>query len=171
MGDSIQKHRFFFEYEGKANDGYDVYSLIMSDSLPFVIPADSLNKTPTDTLISNPYLHIGYIQVRKMILLVYKELIYEIIITLDITHFADIKDVLIKAYGEPNELPCEEIESEEGKRTDCLWKGKVMALWCRMMDYGKEQQKTLVGFKNYNAVSKIKKEMQKNAVKDLLGEN
>lgn len=171
IGDSIQKHQFFFAYDRKANDGYDVYSLVRADSLNYTIPPDSLNKFPKDTLLPNPYLKIGYIQVRKMHLLVYKQRIYEIILTLEPTYFPDMQKILVSAYGEPNELLCDEIESEEGKRIDCLWKGKVMGLWCRLVDYGEEQQKTLVGFKNYKAVEKIKKEMQKNAVKDILGEN
>lgn len=171
IGDSIHKHTFFFEYDGRANDGYDVYSLILQEGLVYQIPADSLTKVPKDTILPNPYLNIGHIPLRRMHLLVYKEKIYEILLTFEGLYFQDVKEILISAYGEPNILLCDEIESDGVKKIDCLWRGKVMGLWCRFVDFGEEQQKTLVGFKNYKAVDKIKKEMQKQAVKEILGEN
>ena len=91
VGDSIQRHTFFFEYDGRANDGYDVYSLILQPGLVYQIPADSLTRTPKDTILPNPYLKIGHIPLRNMHLLVYKKKVYEIILILEAIYFPEIK--------------------------------------------------------------------------------
>jgi hypothetical protein len=150
IGDSIQRYTPFFKYTEKATDGYDIFSI--------------RNENPEAV---RRYAQLGYIPIQQLNLLVYKSKIQEIRIFFAIETYEDLKNILMKAYGEPNDTPCETIESEEmGKRSDCRWKGQKIDLWLSGIDVP-EKQKVVVGFSDFQMVMKMRKELTAAAVKDL----
>lgn len=162
IGDSIQTYPAYFKYEGRADDGYDVYRLSAPQALK---ASDSL------ALKWAQYLSIGYIRLDHITLLCYKGKIHEILLSFKPAYFEDMKAVLSKAYGEANERACELIEEETAKRVECAWKGKEIVLWCRLMESeieGEKQIRSLLGYQNFKMVAKMRKELQKAAVDDLL---
>ncbi len=149
IGDSIQHYRAFFKFIEKAPDGYKVYGI--REENPAAV---------------RKYAQLGYLPIQQLNLLVYKDFIHEIRIFFAIEAFEDLKTILMKAYGEPNETPCEISESEVGTRSDCKWRGAVIDLWCSAIDVP-EKQKVVIGFRNFAMVKKMRKELTAAAVSDL----
>jgi hypothetical protein len=131
-----------FEFKRSADNGYNIYQA-------------------TDTTQK-----LGHIPILEFNLLTYQKKIHEIRLLLDFANFEQIKEILVKAYGEPNEKPCEELEIEAGKRIDCFWKGSSIFLWCSAVDYG-DYKKSIIGFKDFKMVEKMKKELTQKALGDL----
>ncbi len=149
IGDSIQNYRSSFKFIEKAPDGYEVYGI--REENPAAV---------------KKYAQLGYIPIQQLNLLVYKNVIHEIRIFFAIEAFEDLKTILMKGYGEPNETPCEISESEAGTRSDCKWRGAIIALWCSAINVP-EKQKVVVGFRNFEMVKKMRKELTSAAVNDL----
>jgi hypothetical protein len=117
---------------------------------------DSAGKTENGYLIYNS----------KEYKSIYKNKIHEIRILTEFTTFEEVKTVLMEAFGEPKDKPCELLEVEQGKRTDCAWKAENVLLWCTAIEF-KDYQKTIIGYKAYKLAENMKKELTKKAVGDL----
>lgn len=145
LGDSISKfiHKFDKEEDGKGR-GYDIYSS------------------------KNSYEYIGYIPIEKVSIFVYKDIIHEVKIFTSLDMYEDVKQVLSKAYGTLEEESCQEISNEEEEQLIkiCMWKGKRVNLWCSYTSV-KDFKKTLIGFQNKYLITKMKKELIKQATNDL----
>ena len=109
---------------------------------------------------------IGFIPLQKLTVLVYKNLIHEIRINAHAQYANDVKDILLKTYGEPNQQECTETELEEGARLDCIWKGQKIGLVYSYID-SPNYNKVVIGLQNYLMTAKMRKELINAAVDDL----
>jgi hypothetical protein len=141
LGADFTRHRAKFDTLEREADGYKIYN-------------------------SKSYEAIGHIPIELVTVLTYKNKIHEVRILTDFAHFEELKSILTQAYGEPKDKPCELLEVEQGKRTDCAWRSENVLHWCTAIEF-KDYQKTVIGFKAYKLAEKAKKELTQKAIGDL----
>ena len=99
--------------------------------------------------------------------MVYKNRVHEVRITTALENYDDVMIVLKKAYGEPPEEACQELENSEEKIIRyCVWNGSIAMLWCTYFESPEDKQVT-IGIKNKALVKQMRNELEARAVDDL----